>query len=145
MRHSLQSLPLFSGLGTSALQLLDQHARDNTVPADHLVLREGDPGKHVFLVDRGTVRIWKTGSSGVRELARLGEGSVFGEMGLLQREGRSANAQTLGETRLVILPYVAFEILSDRHPLDYARLLENLARTLVERLRALDDRFMTTT
>ena len=145
MRESLQGLPLFAGLSTNAIRLLDEHTHTSTVPAGHFVVREGDPGHHLFFVDRGAVRIWKSGPTGNRELVRLGEGAFFGEMGFLDRDRRSANAEAMTETRLLILGYVALEVLSDRQPLDYARLLENLARTLVERLRALDDRFATAT
>lgn len=145
MRESLPGQPLFTGLSSASLRLLDQYARDSVVPAGHFIVREGDPGKHVFLIDRGVVRIGKSTATGDRELARLGEGACFGEMGLLDRDGRSANAQAVEETTLVILSYVTFEILADNFPLDYARFLENLARTLVARLRRLDDRFATAT
>lgn len=141
MRETLSSLPLFAGLSTQSLQLLAQHLELSTVPTGHVIVREGEPGRHLFLVDHGSVRIWKAGPTGARTLVTLQEGAFFGEMGLLDRESRSANVEAAAETRLVILPYVAFEILADLLPLDYARWLENLARTLVQRLRQLDDRF----
>lgn len=138
-------MPLFAGLSTASLLLLDQHTKESVIPAGHFIVREGDPGKHLFFVQRGQVRIFKEGRGKERELARFGEGGFFGEMGILDRDGRSASVQSVTETLLLVLPYVAFEILADHHPLDYARTLENLARELVHRLRQLDDRFSTVT
>ena len=145
MRDALRSLPLLAGLSTLALELLDQHVRESTVPAGHFVVREGEPGRHLFLIDRGSVRIFKRSHGAERDLARLGEGGFFGEMGVIDREGRSANVVAVAETRLLILSFVAFEILADQLPLDYARFLENLARELIRRLRELDERFATVT
>jgi CRP-like cAMP-binding protein len=145
MREIIRGLPLFAGLSTAGLQLLEQHARDSVIPAGHLVVREGDPGKHLFFVEHGTVRIYKEGRGKERELTRLSDGGVFGEMGILDRDGRSASVQAVTETKLVVMGYVAFEVLADHQPLDYARVLENLARELVVRLRQLDDRFSTIT
>ncbi len=145
MRESIRGLPLFAGLSTAGVQLLGQHVRDSVIPAGHFVIREGDPGKHVFFIDRGSVRIFKEGRGKERELARMADGGFFGEMGILDRNGRSASVQALAETKLMVMGYVAFELLADHQPLDYARLLENLARELVKRLRQLDDRFTTIT
>jgi CRP-like cAMP-binding protein len=145
MHDTLRGLPILQGLSSAALQLLDQHARESVVPAGHFILREGDPGNHLFVIGRGCVRICKHGTGGEHELARLREGEAFGEMGILDRQGRSASAVAQTETQLAILPYVAFEILADHQPLDYARFLENVARELIRRLRQLDERFTTTT
>ncbi|MGE3313062.1 MAG: Crp/Fnr family transcriptional regulator [Limisphaerales bacterium] len=145
MWESIRRLPLVAGLSTAGVQLLGQHVRESVIPAGHMVVREGDPGRHLFFIDRGLVRIFKEGRGKERELARLGEGGFFGEMGILIRDGRSASVQAMAETKLLVMGYVAFEILADHQPLDYARLLENLARELVKRLRELDDRFTTIT
>ncbi len=145
MRELIRGLPLFAGISTAGIQLLCQHARESVIPPGHFVVREGDPGKHVFFVQHGTVRIFKEGRGKERELAKMTDGGFFGEMGILDRDGRSASVQAVTETTLAVMGYIAFEVLSDHQPLDYARLLENLARELVRRLRQLDDRFSTIT
>jgi CRP/FNR family cyclic AMP-dependent transcriptional regulator len=142
MRDVLVGVPLLAGLGPEALALLAEHARESMVVAGHRVLGEGEPGRHVFVVAHGSVRIFKTGRKGPCELARLREGGHFGELSLLDREERSASVEAVTDTRLVLIPFVAFEILMNRFPLDYARFMENLARHMAGRLRVVDDRLL---
>lgn len=79
IREMLDSLPM-------ARQL---PVRD--VAEDEYFFREGDDGHSAFLVLDGTVVIEKAGPSGApRQLARLREGDVFGEMALLDMPVRSA-------------------------------------------------------
>ncbi len=143
MRDLLIGVPLFVGLGPEALALLEAHARESTVAAGHRVVGEGEPGRHVFIVARGNVRVFKSGRNGSCELARLREGGHFGELSLLDREERSASVEAVTETRLVLVPFIAFEILMNRHPLEYARVMENLARHMAGRLRVVDERLLT--
>ncbi len=145
MRGSLSGLPFLSGLSASSVQFLEKHARETQIATGHLVLREGEPGKDVFFVLSGSVRIYMEGRGKERELARMAEGGFFGEMGILDREGRCASVQAVTDTKIVMLPYVAFDALAEQQPADFARMLKNLARELVRRLRQLDDRFSTIT
>ncbi|MBL9134834.1 MAG: cyclic nucleotide-binding domain-containing protein [Verrucomicrobiales bacterium] len=142
MRDLLVGVSLFSGLGSEALAILTEHARESRVPAGHLVIREGEPGRHLFILAGGAVRVFKTGHRGLCELARLREGGHFGELSLLDREERSASVEAVVDARLVLLPFIAFELVLNRYPLDYARIMENLARQLAERLRSVDDRLL---
>jgi CRP/FNR family transcriptional regulator/CRP/FNR family cyclic AMP-dependent transcriptional regulator len=141
MRDALRGLPLLTGIGGPALELISTLARESKVAPGTVVVREGEPGRHLFLIQRGSVRIWIAGRDGAQELARLGEGAHFGEITILDQNVRSATAEALTEAELVIVPHVAFEILADRHPADHARVMENLARELARRLRVLDERF----
>jgi signal transduction histidine kinase len=61
---------------------------------DEVIFREGEEGASAFLVLDGNVLIEKAGPGGApRQLARLGEGDVFGEMALLDMPVRSASSR----------------------------------------------------
>jgi CRP-like cAMP-binding protein len=102
---------------------------------DTLVIREGDPGQSFFFVAGGHVRVFTTGKSGAKsELARLGEGAVFGELALVAQQPRSASVTVEGEADLLEFethslrsiahePHPVAEVL-DRFTRD--RLLKNL-------------------
>jgi signal transduction histidine kinase len=61
---------------------------------DEIIFREGEEGASAFLVLDGNVLIEKAGPGGApRQLARLGEGDVFGEMALLDMPVRSASSR----------------------------------------------------
>lgn len=126
---------MFAGLSPAGFEVLDRHVGESVVPAGHAVVRAGDRGRHLFVIDRGMVRVVRVKKGVECELARLREGDFFGEVSLLDPDDRSADVIATEETRLLILPKVAFEILSDERLPDYARFLENLARELAHRMR----------
>jgi CRP-like cAMP-binding protein len=67
------------------------------------IVREGDVGHDMFIVQSGQVRIsrWKTHGEVV--LATLDKGDFFGEMSLLESLLREAAARAVGEARLLVL------------------------------------------
>ena len=58
------------------------------------------------MIKFGSIRIQQHTQSGETiEVARLGTGSHFGEMALLDNEVRSATATTSEKTELIVIPY----------------------------------------
>jgi CRP-like cAMP-binding protein len=67
------------------------------------IVREGDIGHDMFIVQSGAVSISKKTPQGEVVLATLGRGEFFGEMSLLESLPREASARAVGETRLLVL------------------------------------------
>lgn len=58
------------------------------------IVREGDPGHHVYLVKTGTVEVLKRRPDGTQELVKcLGPGDHFGEIALLRKGRRNATVR----------------------------------------------------
>ena len=55
------------------------------------LIREGELGDTAFCIVTGEVRVWKSGEGGSVELTRLGPGSIFGEMSMVDEKPRSAS------------------------------------------------------
>ncbi len=73
-------------------------------PPNSLIFKEGDPADGFYIVSSGKVRIFVKHEKGIeRELAVLRPGDSFGEVALLTGEVRTANAEALSETRLMVL------------------------------------------
>ena len=68
------------------------------------IFRKGDPGDHLYLVERGSVIIWTGTETDKRVLGKVETGGLFGEMAILNRQPRMANASAAGETRLLEMP-----------------------------------------
>jgi CRP/FNR family transcriptional regulator, cyclic AMP receptor protein len=68
-----------------------------------LIVRAGDHGAEMYVIQSGRVRITK--QMGGREvvLGDLGPGDFFGEMSLLESLPRDADAVAIGETKLLVL------------------------------------------
>jgi CRP/FNR family cyclic AMP-dependent transcriptional regulator len=68
------------------------------------IFRKGDPGDYLYLVERGSVIIWNGTDSDKHVLGEVETGGLFGEMAILNRQPRMANASAAGETRLLEMP-----------------------------------------
>ena len=63
------------------------------------MVREGQPGRSMFVVLRGEASVTLAGTPG--EVARLRAGDVFGEMSLLTGEARSATVTAITDCDLL--------------------------------------------
>ncbi len=62
------------------------------------IVRQGDSGSHMYVVQRGQVEVVQSAPSGEEvRLGLLGPGDVFGEMAIFERQVRSATARAVGE------------------------------------------------
>jgi CRP-like cAMP-binding protein len=139
---TLKNITVFAGLDDSALSLLMARARPTTVPAEGVILREGEPGNHLYLIVSGSVRICKRyGQTNEVELARLNPGDIFGEMCILETLPRAATVQAVSATTLCALSSLAFYDLFRAYPEQYGILILNIARDVSRRLRRLDELF----
>lgn len=98
----LESLDLFAGASRLALERLARAAQDVTVPADCVVIREGEEADALWVLIRGEVAVSARGEAGrSRRLRTMGAGTYFGEIGLLRRVPRTATVRTLEVSELL--------------------------------------------
>lgn len=140
--QALQSTAAFAGVTDASLAFLLERSRTVTVPAGHLFFREHERGDTFYLIEEGSVGIFKTRGDVRRDLGELGEGDCFGEMALLSVTTRSA-------TVVALEPCVCLE-LSNRALLElyredvgqFALVVMNLGREVCRRLRDLNERLL---
>jgi small-conductance mechanosensitive channel len=95
-----------------------------TVPADdgrwgpgEPVVRRGDPSLEMFIVEKGRLAVEVPREGGaVAEVASLGHGDCFGEMGLLTGEVRSATVRAKTLCDLVVIGHDDFHDVLAAHP-----------------------------
>jgi rhodanese-related sulfurtransferase len=94
---------------------LSKAVETRTVAPRTVITRQGDPGDCFYIITSGKVRVFRKDNDGVEtQLSVLGAGQSFGEMALLTGEARSANVETVEETRFMVLSKEQFErILKD--------------------------------
>src|SRR5438477_1319681 len=128
----LRQVPLFESLDDEAAKKLCELLETLDCEAAKVLFRAGDAGDSMYLIERGKVRISVQATDG-RELTltELGQGDFFGELALLDRQPRSANATVSEESRLAVL--------SREHFLSFMRSKPNVAlemlTALAKRLR----------
>jgi CRP/FNR family cyclic AMP-dependent transcriptional regulator len=133
---TLRSVPLFASLDSKATAELGEYLTIHDYPKSATICREGDPGDAMYLIDVGKVRISITDADGAAvTLAELGAGDFFGEMAMLDGQGRSANATAIEDARLAKLTREDFLSFMRSDP----RVTLELLTALTQRLRRTDD------
>ena len=132
VRHLSESL-FFQQLGHEELVALAQCGSRFNAPADVEIIRRGDEGDALFLVLDGGVKVVIPEASGAEfVVARLGKGSIFGELSLLDREPRSATVTTVVASTLFMIRRNDFHRLLLQHQALLAWLLAGLSRRVRE-------------
>ena len=94
---NLRAVPLFAERADRDLRVIATFATEDSVPAGTTLMREGDFSNEVLAIETGTADVLH----GDRTLASLGPGDIVGEMGVLERELRSASVVATSAMRLV--------------------------------------------
>lgn len=108
---------------------------DRKIKDGEIIFREGDASQSAYVVLSGQVVLTKKGARGDVELATLGHGEMFGEMGVFDGSIRSATARAKGAVALRVIPRDDFIHTLKAKP--EAALI--VMGKLVERLRAADE------
>lgn len=102
----------------------------------HEIYREGEPGREMLLIAKGTASAYLKTATGNIRLATFGRGTIFGELALLD-EGKRA-ASVVADEPLIgyALTTDNFNALSAKAPQVAIKLLTSLGRELSGRIRA---------
>jgi K+-sensing histidine kinase KdpD len=104
-----------------------------------LIFDESQPGRDLYLIVSGKVRITKLTRGGIESrLAVLHEGDFFGELSIIDGASRSARAETIEDTVIARMSASDFRTLIHSSATFTLNLLQNLAF----RLRTIDHTFV---
>ena len=81
------------------------------VPKGAVIFRQGDPGHEMFVVSEGRIRLTIGTGGHEKEVAVLGPGQFFGELSLLSDEPRSATAEALEDSSLLVIGRDVFKMM----------------------------------
>ena len=101
---TIQGCSLFQHLDAATIDGLVAQATLSALPEGHMIVREGEPVSHLFLVAQGVVRVSTHSLNREVELKHLGPGSYFGEVSLLSGKSATATVEARqGEVQLVAI------------------------------------------
>ena len=119
---------VFAKLPAEALKLLALEAETMTVEAGEVVIREGDAGGPMFIVEEGRLRVWERQGSRQRERAFLRKGDLFGELSIARNRPRHATVEALTQCRLIKINERTFGKLHARFPEFRKKIEERIAQ-----------------
>jgi CRP/FNR family transcriptional regulator, cyclic AMP receptor protein len=102
-----------------------------TYNAGDVIFREGEMGNEMFIIQSGKVKISKQLKDGAEKtLVILGPGDFFGEMAVIDKDVRSANAIAIEYSKLIALDEEVFEMHMQNNPKIVKKILKNLSTRL---------------
>ena len=105
---------------------------------NELIVREGDRGEEMFVLQTGKVKITKNTPTGEMTLTTLESGSIFGEMALFDKTPRSANVIAVGQARVLSIDKKKLFKTINRDPTLVFKILNSLSA----RVRSLSNEVM---
>lgn len=108
---------MFGSLSQEILGQVARHMRPIKFHSGQLMFERGDPGRDIYLVTAGRVRLSVLSADG-RELAfgHPQPGDLFGEVAALDGGPRSANATAVTKVETMVLSRSSFDTLLETHP-----------------------------
>lgn len=102
-----------------------------------LIFNQGSASDCAFIIGSGSVEIVKDTEEGKKVIGVLKENEIFGEMGLIDGQPRSASARALEDSVMYIITRDNFDILVDKNPKALLPILKVLTSRLRETLNFL--------
>jgi CRP-like cAMP-binding protein len=129
---------VFSELRGDDWERLVGYMRRERFAAGATVLRAGDDDPTLYLLAEGRVEVVAPAALlRERQLAVIGEGSVFGEIGFFDRKPRTATVRALTEAVTFSLRREQFDAMAVWEPNIARLMLLDLGRVLSRRLRGM--------
>lgn len=110
--------------------VIPEDSINRTYPADSMIFSENEPGKELYIIQSGRIKIQKMVNGQEVMLAVLQAGDIFGEMALLDNKPRSATAVAAEESVMLAINKANFETMVKQKP----QLATKLITLLSERL-----------
>lgn len=142
--EAIQKLDLFKDLSTDQMAALFRITRQEDFAPGTTILREGAPGGMLHILLDGWVEVRKRPDAGEEKpLARLGAGTVFGEMSLFDGHPYSASVVAVEPVRTLSLFRNDFFQLAESEPYIAFRITANLLSLLSNKLRKTNENLVT--
>ncbi len=136
----LNESPLFRDLTESEMRVLFEHMEHHPYEVAAVIIEQGTENNGLWLIGAGACEVVRhhqdTGKQQV--LAKLGAGTVFGEMSFFQKTVHSADIRCITPVTAHKLTRDAFEKLQTQACPTATKILRNLVQVLADRLHQMD-------
>jgi CRP-like cAMP-binding protein len=132
----VRKVPIFQELRDDFLVRLASIMQELSFPTRHTIFTQGEEGRSLYILVSGRVRV----HIGDRDLAKLEQGTCFGEMAVFDAEPRSASVTTLEPCQCLMLTQQQLYEAIEETPgiaVNIIRLLSRRTRELNQTVNAL--------
>lgn len=120
---------LFDGLEEEDLAPIAESCGELTVQSGTVMIRQGQVGDDVYLLEAGSVKVFRERGDTLHLIALLQAPTDFGEMAVVNPERiRTATVETASEVRLLTIPVLQFRAFLKRLPVLRKNLQKSVRR-----------------
>ncbi|MEA2082391.1 MAG: Crp/Fnr family transcriptional regulator [Elusimicrobiota bacterium] len=135
-KNILKKIPVFSALPAKHLLQLGKISEVKNLKNGEIIVSEKSPGKLLFFVISGRIKIYKSSSAGhIKVLSYLNKGDIFGEMIIFGGGVRSASAAAMADCKILIIRAKDFRNFASSN----IPILLKIISTLIIRLKKADN------
>ena len=127
LHRFLRTHAAFEDLSLEAASAMYPQLRPLEVPAETVLVREGEPGGTMYLVEHGRLEATTGAGDTQKSIGFMRTGDIFGERSLVTGEPCVATVRAVTDARLLALDREAFQDLADRFPAFARRVNEQAA------------------
>ena len=121
----LKRIPVFADVPDEDLTVITTFATSDEVPEGAVIVKEGDYANAFMAIEEGTARVTRGGE----HVGDLGPGDIFGEVGVLEKERRTATVEATSRVKLIKIEHWELQRMKKKLPEVY----EKIARLADER------------
>jgi CRP/FNR family cyclic AMP-dependent transcriptional regulator len=116
----LKRIPIFKDVPEEDLTVVTTFASSDEVPEGAVIVKEGDFANEFMAIEDGTAKVTRGGE----EVGQLGPGDIFGEIGLLEKEKRTATVVATSRVRLIKIEHWELQRMKKVLPNVYERIAQ---------------------
>jgi CRP-like cAMP-binding protein len=137
-----RTIPLFAGLRPAQARIVVLMGQLRRFAAGQTIVRRGEQGNEMYVIIQGNTEVWAGDGGGRRRIAEHRRGDVFGEMGLIRHDERSADVVARGDVEVLAVDQRFLQRIQSRYPRIASKVFLNLARILSDRLQKMTEKFV---
>jgi len=142
-KEALRANPLFQDLSEDDLEKVLEVVEEKIFKADGEIFDETLPGRELYIILKGKIRIVKSTRDGGRQtLSMLKEGNFFGELSLLDGRKHSATAEAVEDSVLLVITQDGLRQIEQKHPKIALTVIKNMALKISGMLRQMNEQFI---
>jgi len=119
----LKRIPIFADVPDEDLTVITTFASTDEVPEGKTIVKQGDYANAFMAIEEGTAKVTRDGE----QVGELGAGDIFGEIGLIEKEKRTATVEATSRVRLIKIEHWELQRMKKKLPEVYEK-IANLAK-----------------
>lgn len=131
--------PMFKVLSDEDIDIMITKARHSVLKDGESVINEDEPGDSMFIIKKGQARVTSTMFDKTYELAILGGGNFFGEVGFLTGMPRTATITSKGGLSVMEINKPLMQELIERNPKVLQKLVELSHSRTQKKMKKMND------